>query len=173
MRKFRRFFYDTEFIEQPNTIDLISIGVVSEDGTQEFYEECGEFDESKASDWVKENVIAKLTKPDHLRVTKDHLAVRLLKFLSPTKTDPIQLWAYYADYDHVVTCWLWGPMIKLPPGIQMYTMDIKQLAMHVGNPKLPAKAGDEHNALEDAKWNREAYLFLKEHAKKKRFKLNI
>jgi hypothetical protein len=27
-----KYFLDTEFIEQPNTIELISIGIVAEDG---------------------------------------------------------------------------------------------------------------------------------------------
>lgn len=37
----KRYFYDTEFIEDGKTIDLISIGVVCEDG-REFYAESQE-----------------------------------------------------------------------------------------------------------------------------------
>jgi len=54
-----KYYLDTEFIEYPCTIDLISIGIVSEDNRR-LYLISSEFDESKSSDWVKQNVIAKL-----------------------------------------------------------------------------------------------------------------
>ena len=38
-----RYFYDTEFIDNGRIIDLISIGVVAEDG-REFYAVSTEFD---------------------------------------------------------------------------------------------------------------------------------
>ena len=43
----RRFFYDTEFIEDGTTIDLVSIGVVDENG-REFYAVSTEFDPARA-----------------------------------------------------------------------------------------------------------------------------
>ena len=42
-----RFFYDCEFIEDGTTIDLVSIGVVGEDG-REFYAVSTEFDAGRA-----------------------------------------------------------------------------------------------------------------------------
>ena len=51
-----RFWFDTEFIEDGHTIDLISIGVVAEDG-RGFYAESSECDLSRANPWVKENVL--------------------------------------------------------------------------------------------------------------------
>ena len=56
----RRFFYDTEFIEDGTTIDLVSIGVVDETG-REFYAVSTEFDPSKAINWVRRNVLDKLS----------------------------------------------------------------------------------------------------------------
>lgn len=63
-----KYFIDFEFIEgfhkpwfgkRRHFIDLISVAVVAEDGRK--YEAISnEFDESKASPWVRENVIAKL-----------------------------------------------------------------------------------------------------------------
>ena len=44
-----RYFYDTEFIENGRTIELISIGVVAEDG-REFYAISTEFDASARSE---------------------------------------------------------------------------------------------------------------------------
>jgi hypothetical protein len=51
-----RFFYDCEFIEDGTTIDLVSIGVVGEDG-REFYAVSTEFDASRAGAWVRANVL--------------------------------------------------------------------------------------------------------------------
>ena len=49
------YFFDTEFIENGRTIELISIGMVAEDG-REFYAEAWAVDWSKASVWVLENI---------------------------------------------------------------------------------------------------------------------
>src|SRR5690606_40287937 len=57
-----RFFYDTEFIEDGVTIDLVSIGVVDETG-RSFYAVSTEFDPGKAGKWVREHVLDKLPKP--------------------------------------------------------------------------------------------------------------
>ncbi|MBO0838834.1 MAG: 3'-5' exoribonuclease, partial [Actinobacteria bacterium] len=54
-----RFFYDCEFIEDGNTIDLVSIGMVDETG-REFYAVSTEFDASRAINWVRRNVLAQL-----------------------------------------------------------------------------------------------------------------
>lgn len=54
-----RFWLDTEFIDDGKTIDLISIGIVREDGFEYYAQSC-EFDHRKASEWVKENVLAHL-----------------------------------------------------------------------------------------------------------------
>ena len=42
----------------------------------------------------------------------------------------------------------------------MYTRDLKQWCDSLGNPRLPEQGKGEHNALADARWNRDAYLFL-------------
>lgn len=51
-----KYFLDTEFIENGKTIDLISIGIVDENG-REYYAANQECDFSKADEWVKENVL--------------------------------------------------------------------------------------------------------------------
>ena len=50
-----RYFFDTEFIEDGRTIDLISIGIVSSDG-REYYAQSCEFDVNAANQWVWDNV---------------------------------------------------------------------------------------------------------------------
>lgn len=57
-----RYFYDTEFIEDGHTIELISIGVVAEDG-REYYAVSTEFDPERAGSWVRTHVLPKLPPP--------------------------------------------------------------------------------------------------------------
>lgn len=101
-----------------------------------------------------------------------------------------EFYGYYADYDWVLFCSLYGRMIDLPKGFPMYCKDLKQMvddkADHVlhfgvgthsqGNKWYPynmqeaikwvkdhplyPKQKDEHNALADAKWNKELFDFL-------------
>lgn len=65
-----RYFVDTEFIDNGKIIDLISIGIVSEDG-RDYYAQSCEFDLSKASQWVKDNVLAHLELCQWAGVTSD------------------------------------------------------------------------------------------------------
>lgn len=156
----RRFFYDTEFMEVPGRMELLSIGVLDEMGC-EFYGENAEADLSMACPWVIENVLPHLKQPGALYGSRALLAARLLAFLHPTAEDPVELWGYYSAYDHVALCWLFGAMVDLPPGMPMLTLDVKQLALSMGDPQLPKQVADEHNALEDARWTRDAYFWLK------------
>jgi len=160
----RRFWYDTEFIEYPNTIDLISIGIVGEAG-QEFYGINNDCDFSKANPWVTQNVLTQLPPrkvvwPESPWMSRSTLMQEVLDFLAPSKKDPVELWGHYSAYDHVALCWLFGPMVDLPEGMPMYTHDIKQLCDWLGNPRLPEEPKDEHHALADARWNKEAWQYL-------------
>ncbi len=55
-----KYFIDTKFIEDGKTIDLVSIGIISEDN-REFYYISDEFDPTKADQWVVDNILSKLT----------------------------------------------------------------------------------------------------------------
>lgn len=148
-----RFWFDTEFIEDGHTIDLISIGVVAEDG-RTYYAET-DADLSRASDWVKANVIPHL-QGGFLLKHRWTIADELIQFMG---TKP-EIWAYYCDYDWVSMCQLYGRMLDLPPGWPKYCLDVKQLAVMKGNPKLPPKGVVDHHALADAQWTKTAWEFL-------------
>lgn len=151
-----KIFFDTEFIEDGKTIDLISIGMVREDGRQ-FYIISSEFNEAKASEWVKQNVISKLGTVEP-RYTRAEIAEAILEFVGNEKPE---FWAYYADYDWVVLCQLYGTMMDLPKGWPMFCMDLKQLLESVGNPKIEKLPEDQaHNALSDAVWVANAHTAL-------------
>ena len=76
-----RYFYDTEFIEDGRTIELISIGVVAEDG-REYYAVSTEFDPERAGSWVRANVLTKLPPPaSQLWRSRSQIRQELEKFL--------------------------------------------------------------------------------------------
>lgn len=152
-----KYFFDTEFLERGrfHPVTLISLGIVAEDG-REYYAESNEFDVKDATLWIKTNVVPHLTgqKKQVAQIAND-----VREFCSEGAPE---FWGYYADYDWVVFCQIFGSMVDLPRGWPMYCRDIKQLCDSVGNPRLPKQETAEHNALTDARWNVLAWLFLQE-----------
>lgn len=200
-----------------HSIQLISIGIVCEDG-REYYAVSSEFEARDASEWVMENVIRPifdswkyelngkivrlvLSIPlNEMEFSRKNLkyciglvgksnrqiANEVVDFITGCeysvnsyldfKISP-EFYAYYADYDWVLFCSLFGTMMDLPKGFPMYCVDLKQelerkrvvygnetqnrywspLEEHTTFPKQT----NEHNALADAKWNFELYKFLK------------
>lgn len=148
-----KFWFDSEFIEDGRTIDLMSIGIIAEDG-RTYYAECEECDLSRASDWVKQNVIP------HLRGGMRTPRAVIAKEIRELMGEEPEIWAYYADYDWVALCQLYGTMMDLPKGWPMYCRDVKQWCDMLGNPKLPEQKSKEHHALVDAIWTKEAWDYL-------------
>lgn len=169
-----RYWLDTEFTEDGRTIELLSIGIVAEDG-RELYAENAQADLSKANDFVKEHVLPQLVHHGHgehvswtdyptMVATRAGIARAVQDFCSPETYGKPEFWGYYADYDWVVLCQLFGAMVNLPKRWPMYCRDIKQWADELGNPALPEQGKGEHHALADAKWNRQAWDFLSQYS---------
>jgi len=260
-----KYFIDTEFVEGTQyktflnikygetkpTIDLISIGIVSETG-REYYAISKDFNLQTAwkNEWVKNNVLksiwVELMQKDHFntfnfnldvseldsthmtykcfkQLIKEYgksnyqIAEEILNFCSngyfdntgltfkEKKKYPVydifipEFYAYYADYDWVVFCWLFGRMIDLPKGFPWYCKDLKQMLDETAelltsyelstlahdpivthnvystydsgvlkcsktdllkNALNYPKQDNEHNALDDAKWNQKLYNFI-------------
>jgi hypothetical protein len=147
-----RYFYDCEFIEDGTTIDLVSIGVVDENG-REFYAVSTEFDPSRAIEWVRRHVLAKLPPPaDPAWKSREQIRAELLEFLT-APGDPIELWAWMAGYDHVALAQLWGDMRALPRPIPRFTHELRQRWEDAGCPPLPDAGVDQHDAIADARHN--------------------
>lgn len=160
----RRYFIDTEFIEAgPNyPVCLLSIGIVRDDGS-ELYLELDGAPVGLANDWVKANVLPHL-KGGRCCMEREDIAHCIKRFVGH---DIPEFWGYYADYDWVVFAQIFGTMMDLPKGWPMYCRDLKQWCDQLGNPTLPNQGSTEHNALNDARWNREVYQFLQETANAK------
>ena len=155
-----RFFYDTEFIDNGRIIDLISIGVVAEDG-REFYAISTEFDPESAGKWVRTNVLPKLPSPSsQLWQSRRQIRENLEEFLRIDGDEPIELWAWVAAYDHVALCQLWGPMTSLPPQIPRFTRELRQFWEDRGCPRMPPRPHDTHDALVDARHNMRRYVLM-------------
>lgn len=247
-----KYFLDTEFLEgiqkkmfckAKPTIDLISIGIVSEDD-REYYAISNEFNLYEAWNswqykkevrfsypegasqfsqeivtkeyWIRNNVLKtiydenvsgdmknkfpftystmkwiisnqgksqKQIAKEIIHFTKAQLNSSNLSDMVSDKEKEIKFYGYYADYDWVVFCWLFGKMIELPKGFPMYCRDLKQDLDYINNNfkikkennqvgnldksinsikdfKDYPKQKNEHNALADAKWNKELYKFL-------------
>jgi hypothetical protein len=252
------YFIDKLKFKTKNTIDLISIGIVSEDG-REFYEVSKDFNlkeawnrfqlkinkqfplgpEENKEYWIRDNVLkpifqeflekerGAIYKMNQMGIAnsgevKDkftyrrfkkllncygksnkEIANRIVEFiygdsdnldglssLQVAKRYEIndksllpEFYAYFADYDWVVFCWIFGKMIDLPKGFPMYCKDLKQILdskyMHqvnkykglsrkeawikdVKNHRNYPTQDNCHNALDDAIWNLKLYKFIKE-----------
>jgi hypothetical protein len=151
-----RLWFDTEFIEDGSTIDLMSIGIVDENG-QTFYAELSDCRLERASPWVMQNVIPKLTGLRTHQFTRQECKEEVIKFCGPKP----EFWTYYGAYDWVALCQLFGTMMELPDDWPRMAFDVKQLAKSRFNPLL-IKQDDAtaHNALFDAIWTRDAFLAL-------------
>lgn len=173
-----KYFLDTEFIEHTGGIDLVSIGIVCEDG-REFYAESCDFDPRDADPWVKNNVLSKLVwwgrwpnvepapvlfKFDGVKSIYGHeenIRLGLDEFFTRDQ-DKKQFFAYFADYDWVVFCRLYGRMIDLPKDFSKWCIDLKQMMWERQldsdwKQRVCPDPEGEHNALVDARWNKKLY----------------
>lgn len=156
-----KIWFDTEFIEDGKTIDLLSIGMVREDGAT-LYLESADADLTKASDWVRENVfphlqMAQTDRLNQVCFPRAEIARRVVEFAGESP----EFWAYYAGYDWVVLCQLFGTMMDLPKGWPMFCLDVQQVRHLAGVKNLPIQQADEHNALADARWTKAAWEWLR------------
>lgn len=155
------YFYDLEFLEDGRTIELISLGIVADDG-REYYAVNSEMptDRIQENTWLMFNVVPSLPISENTRkdierrrehgenlfprpsmeLWLDRRDIRLkpawvianeVREFLLAAGKPV-LWADYGAYDHVALCQLWGSMMALPDGLPMFTCDIQQEAQRLG-----------------------------------------
>ena len=171
--------YDTEFLEHGRTIDLISIGMVSENG-DELYLISNEIDLHRLArhEWLMANVVPYLPlkrikqeyrdeyelkyfhddlfwdgdHPDFVRVVdRAMLRRKVIQFI--LRCHRPELWAWYGAYDHVALMQLVGTMTGKPDGVPGWTNDLRQILHELGDRLSPPdQVSRRHHALADAQW---------------------
>jgi hypothetical protein len=166
-----KYFLDWEFHDDSETIEPISVGIVCEDGRELYCELAFDTSRIEGDEWLMANVVPHL-KEIHKReggswilgaglMLEHEVATSILEFVD----DEPEFWAYYADYDWVVTCHLFGTMMELPKHFPKLCMDLQQWWIQLGRPAVkPPDPVDAHDALADARWNRDLYNALADHA---------
>lgn len=171
-----RIFFDTEFHEYKkkgaDTIELISIGMVDEKGNQ-LYLISNEFDVRAAwnNQWLRDNVCKKLDSSitslgtfkkyiDKEGVDRNMMQKLIIQFCGKQP----EFWAYFASYDWVVFCWIFGGLMKLPDNFPQYIMDLQQVIniFKINKQQFLSQVPKTnlHNALEDAKWNKKVWEWI-------------
>jgi len=156
--------FDTEFHEHQSphgqVVEPISLGIVSYD-QRTLYLEFNDFDIDAAEKhpFLLREVLPKLGPPEK-RVSRAEGAKLLTDFVG-TDNHP-EFWAYYADYDWVVFCCLFGGMTTLQRGWPMLCMDLKQelLRRSYTSEEIPKQDSHAHHALADALWNMRVIKWL-------------
>lgn len=169
-----RYFLDTEFDENGVTINLISIGIVAEDGRQLYF--CNsDCDLTLVNQWVKDNVLNQLP-PKNINFSDPSISPRLkqeslawqpksiivseiINFCDPDIYGYPEFWGDYGAYDWVLLCQLFGKMIDLPDKYPMHIMDIQQLSKSL-DIKPPKQTQGNHNALFDAIHIKHSWKYL-------------
>lgn len=135
-----KYFLDTEFYEDGERIDLISIAIVTERvpmlaippntsswWSESFYAVSKEARLDRVSPWVRDNVLPHLPRyGDPVWLTRAEIRTGIEEFIARTviaghggvpgvapRRDQVEMWAYYADYDWVTFCQLFGTMMGL------------------------------------------------------------
>ena len=160
-------FFDTEFTELGIDPRLISIGLVSEDGSREFYVELSDtYQPSDCSNFVREAVLPHLQGGDALK-TMDELTLRLGNWIKGFD-QPVQLVTDSLSWD-----WPWIQELFYLPGTWPKNLDGKPVLLSemVGSPLLERAVEKafqshvprlrRHHALDDAKANRFAWMEAK------------
>lgn len=161
-----RYFIDTEFNDRTRPgsafaqVELISIGVVAEDGREVYAEVAGfDWDRAAVDPWLLDNVRPHLLGGAAVKPA-DEIAA-MIEQLTDDDDRP-QFWAYIASYDWLAMISLFGPLSARPYGWPMAIRDLRQVMDDRGIFKddiLPM-TGTAHSALDDARWLRDAMAAL-------------
>ena len=159
-----RYWFDTEFHDDGTTIELISIGMVSEDN-RAYYAESADYDRQRATPWIREHVLPYLG--GNCLQTRREIRAGIQTFIDPplrfggTSTTP-EFWAFCGEYDWIVLRQLFGDLMAWPHAWPIFAMDIAQWRVHLGSPELPRQIDTQHHALADARHVRACWLALEE-----------
>ena len=167
----KKIFFDTEFTGLHKATTLISMGLSAETG-ETFYAEFTDYDRSQVNDWIRENVIFRLTLSDFkeedyypydeeviYRGTKEQVAFALEHWLH--RFDQAEMWSDCLTYDWVLFNDLFGTAFDIPKNVYYIPFDIctlfkdKGLDPDISREEYGCGSIDhempKHNALWDAR----------------------
>lgn len=178
IKKRRRIFFDTEFTELSEKAQLLSIGIISDDGAT-FYAELTDYDEALINPWVKEHVLGNFkftsqssgmtrTFNNHKNIDSYSIEVNgpsalvkssLMMWLH--QFGEVEVWSDCLAYDWMLFNKIFGDTaMDIPKDLYFYIpMDLSTLLFakgedpDVNREKFAEFKGDEsakHNALHDA-----------------------
>lgn len=158
-----RYWFDTEFQDDGHRVELISIGVLAEDG-REYYAVSGDYDPATATDWLKTHVLPLLGDGD--KKSRRQIYTDLHAFFSVGGVP--EFWADCGEYDWIVLRQLFGTLTDWPEGWPWLAMDVEQWRIQLGVPTFPPQQAGLHNALADARNARERWQWLADQAQRRR-----
>ena len=166
-----RFFLDSEFNEHaaPFKLDPISISLVpDDDAAKDYYGVSSEFDASKVTPWLQDNVVKHLPPPEERRSNaeiRDDMLGYVKGLSSPgNPVTAIEIWAYNGATDQVVMANFFGGLTKMRADFKAAGLpspqfrDLKELTRATGE-TLPPPA-HAHDCHEDALWARRLFRHL-------------
>lgn len=155
-----RIWFDTEFVDAGSALcanlDFISIGMVREDGAELYLE--NNYSRGRFTEWHKANLEPKLG-PLNKRLMYPEMRPIITEFAG----DHPEFWGYYASYDWVLLCKIFGGLMNLPPSWPEYCRDTKQLIDQLNVPydMIPGQPDEtRHHALEDARFQKKLHLWV-------------
>lgn len=180
--------YSAGLLEGNRALDLISVGLVREDGSEySAVNSEANWAEIGKHRWLCENVVPHLplagkgvrevqekgpgtaktwafaVDTTDARVKPHWVIANEVREFILGAGDP-ELWSDHGAHDFVALCWLWGTRMQLPAGIPMWTHSLRQETERAGNPVIPPLGGmAAHNALDDAREVRWRLMWLREH----------
>ncbi|MDP1593528.1 MAG: 3'-5' exoribonuclease [Gallionella sp.] len=168
MEKLMLIFFDCEFSELGIDPKLISIGLISECGTHEFYTELSDtYQPADCAAFVHEAVLPHLQGGDAL-ITMDELTLRLGNWIEGFEQS-VQLATDSLSWD-----WPWIQELFYLPGTWPENLDGKPVSLYeIAGAQILAQGVElafrdyvprlrRHHALDDAKANRLAWLAANE-----------
>ena len=156
-----RYWFDTEFHDDGHTVELISIGVVAEDG-REYFAANAQYPLARAQshDFLRQHVVPYLPPTGSPAwLPKAQIKQGLEDFFRQPGGTP-EFWADCGEYDWVLMRQLWGELTQWPTGWPYLAMDIEQWRIQLGAPHFPRENASRHDALQDARLTRANWQWL-------------
>ena len=151
-----KYWFDTEFHDDGYHVELISIGVLAEDG-REYYAVSGDYNPQRANEFIRDHVLPHLGSAR--RRSQAEIRDDLLAFFSASGM-PTEFWADHGEYDWIVLRQLFGNLMSWPKGWPKTAMDVEQYRLMLRAGAFPSDSVIAHNALEDARSVRERWRWL-------------